>query len=289
MTGIPESICAVQAILGEGPIWIADALWFVDIKRQKVHRFDPVTRTRDEWDAPRQVGWILPADDGTMLAGLQDGIYGFDPLSGAFTLYREVEADRPDGRLNDATTDPAGRIWFGTMDDGEKRVAGRFYRCARGEITDTGLEPVAITNGPAVSPDGRLLYCTDTLGKVIRVCDIGADGSVSGARDFVRFGDADGHPDGPIVDAEGCVWSAQFGGWQALRFAPSGELLERVRFPVSNLTKLAFGGPDLRTLYATSAQLHLRPDALAAQPLAGNLFAFAAEVPGLPVTPARMR
>jgi sugar lactone lactonase YvrE len=288
MSGVPESVCAAQAILGEGPVWIDGALWFVDIKRRQVHRFDPAAPALRTWDAPGQVGWILPAENGAFLAGLQGGIYRFDPASGDFTLWRAVEADRPSNRLNDATTDCAGRIWFGTMDDSEAGVAGRFYRCDRGEIAETGLPPVAITNGPAVSPDGRLLYATDTLGKVIHVCDVAGDGSLANCREFVRFGEGDGHPDGPIVDAEGCVWSAQFGGWQALRFAPDGQLLERVRFPVSNLTKLAFGGPDFATLYATSAQLHLRPDQLARQRLAGNVFAFAADVPGLPVVPARL-
>jgi len=287
MAGAPVSVCDVHATLGEGPVWIERdrALWFVDIKQHKVHRFDPEGRSLFSWGAPRQVGWILPAQDNGLIAGLQDGLYRFDPASGEFTRFAEVEPDLPGNRLNDAATDPTGRIWFGSMDDGEAAITGRFYRFDRGAISDTGLAPVAITNGPALSPDGRLLYHTDTLGQVIHVADIGEDGAVSNAREFVRFAPGEGYPDGPIVDAEGCLWTGLYAGWEARRYAPDGRLMETVRFPVANITKLAFGGPGLRTLYATTAAKGLSDSELAEQPDAGNLFAFEADVAGQAVTP----
>jgi sugar lactone lactonase YvrE len=290
MSGTPLSVCDVHATLGEGPVWMAqdEALWFVDIKRHKVHRFDPDGGSLFSWEAPRQVGWVLPADDGGIVAGLQDGLYRFDVASGDFTRFAEVEPDLPGNRLNDAATDPDGRIWFGSMDDGEAAITGRFYRFDRGAIADTGLAPVAITNGPALSPDGRLLYHTDTLGQVIHVADVVADGTVSNAREFVRFAPGDGYPDGPTVDCEGCVWTGLYAGWEARRYAPDGRLLETVRFPVANITKLAFGGDDLRTVFATTARLHLKPEELERQPEAGNIFAFRADVAGVPVTPVAL-
>jgi sugar lactone lactonase YvrE len=290
MAGTPVSVCDVHATLGEGPVWIArdEALWFVDIKQQKVHRFAPDGGSLFSWPAPRQIGWILPADDGGIVAGLQDGLYRFDAASGEFTRFAEVEPDMPGNRLNDAATDPKGRIWFGSMDDGEAAVTGRFYRFDRGAISDTGLAPVAITNGPALSPDGRLLYHTDTLGQVIHVADIAEDGTVGNAREFVRFAPGEGYPDGPIVDAEGCLWTGLYAGWEARRYAPDGRLLEKVRFPVSNITKLAFGGPNLRIVYATTAAKGLSDSELARQPDAGNLFAFEADVAGQAVTPVAL-
>lgn len=290
MTGSPVSVCDVHATLGEGPVWVDGdkALWFVDIKQHKVHRFDPPVASLKSWDAPRQIGWILPADDGGLIAGLQDGIYRFDPASGGFTLLAEVEADLPGNRLNDATTDAAGRIWFGSMDDGEAAATGRFYIFDRGAISDSGIAPVSITNGPAFSPDGRRLYHTDTLGQVIHVSDVADDGTLGPSQPFVRFAPGEGYPDGPIVDSEGCLWTGLFAGWEARRYAPEGELLERVRFPVANITKLAFGGQDLRTVYATTAAKGLDAEALAKQPEAGNLFSFQADVAGQPVTPVAL-
>jgi len=290
MTGTPASVCTLHAILGEGPVWIARdaALWFVDIKQKKLHRFEPDAAALTSWDAPAQIGWVLPADDGGLIAGLQDGLYRFDRTSGAFTILAAVEADLPGNRLNDAATDPKGRIWFGSMDDGEAAVSGRFYRFDHGAIADAGLAPVSITNGPALSPDGSRLYHTDTLGKVIHVCDVAGDGTLSNSRPFVHFGPDEGYPDGPIVDSEGCLWTGLFAGWEARRYSPDGAWIESVRFPVSNITKLAFGGPDLRTVYATTAAKGLSARSLEAQPEAGNLFAFRADVAGVPVTPVAL-
>jgi len=288
MTGTPVSICDLHATLGEGPVWIDPTLWFVDIKQHKVHRFDPAGGALASWEAPRQVGWILPAEDGKLVAGLEDGIYRFDPESGVFTRLVEVEGDLPGNRLNDAASDPKGRIWFGSMDDGEAAVTGRFYLFDRGKVSDTGLAPVAITNGPALSPDGRLLYFTDTLAQLIHVADVHDDGTLGTPREFVRFGEKEGFPDGPIVDAEGCLWTGLYAGWEARRYAPDGSLVESVRFPVSNITKLAFGGEDLRTVYATTASKGLSETALARQPEAGNLFSFRADVAGVPVTPVAL-
>jgi sugar lactone lactonase YvrE len=290
MNARPVSVCDIHATLGEGPVWVVrdQALWFVDIEQHKVHRFDPAGGSLRSWDAPRQVGWILPADDGAMVAGLQDGIYRLDPASGDFALLAEVEADASGNRLNDATTDAAGRIWFGSMDIGQAEATGRFYVFDRGKVSDTGLPPVPITNGPALSPDGRLLYHTDTLGQTIRVSEIGGDARLGPARPFVRFAAGEGYPDGPTVDAEGCLWTGLYAGWEARRYAPDGALLERARFPVSNVTKLAFGGPDLRTVYATSAARGLSERSLTKQPEAGNLFSFRADVAGLAVTPAAL-
>jgi sugar lactone lactonase YvrE len=278
----PISVWNVGAELGEGPVWVDGALWFTDIKRRQVHRFEPATGGRRSWDAPEQVGFVLPAEGGGFVAGLQSGLHRFDARDGRFEPIAEVEPEWPDNRLNDGVVDPSGRLWFGTMDDGESGETGAFYRFEGGVVRPAGLERIAITNGPALSPDGRILYWVDTLAGTIQAADVAADGSLGPSRPFVRIDPADGHPDGPSVDSEGCLWIALFGGWEAWRFSPAGERLARVRFPVANITKLAFGGDDLRTAYATTARLHLKPDELEAQPRAGDLFEFRVDVPGVP-------
>jgi Gluconolactonase len=278
----PHSVLTIGATLGEGPVWVARdaALWFVDIKQRRIFRFDPESGTAREWHAPAQVGWILPTDDGLFAVGLQSGVHRFDPASGAFTLLHAPEADRSGNRLNDATVDPAGGLWFGSMDDGEQADSGHFYRLHRGRIVENGLPPVSITNGPAVSPDGTLLYYTDTLGKRIWRSRIGDDGALHDRRLFVEIEDGAGYPDGPTVDAEGCLWTGLFGGWAARRYDPAGELMAQVRFPVANITKIAFGGPDLAVAYATTARKGLTDQQLVEQPCAGDLFAFDAGVRG---------
>ena len=155
----PRSVWNVAAELGEGPVWVErdEALWFTDIKRRKIHRYEPASGRKRSWDAPEQIGFVLPARSGGFVAGLQSGLHRFDPASGGFERIAEVEPDRPANRLNDAVVDPSGRIWFGTMDDGEKGPTGSFYRFEAGEVIPTGLAGISITNGPAVSPDGDIL------------------------------------------------------------------------------------------------------------------------------------
>jgi sugar lactone lactonase YvrE len=276
-----SNVWNVQAELGEGPVWAGGALWFVDIKRRKVHCYDPASGGRRSWDSPEQVGFIVPAEGGGFVAGLQSGLYRFDEASGTFDRIAEVEPDRPDNRLNDGVVDPSGRLWFGTMDNKEKAKTGAFYRFRDGKVARTGLDGIAITNGPCLSPDGRILYFVDTLGGTIEAADVAEDGSLGDARPFVRIDPKEGYPDGPTIDAEGCVWIALYAGWEARRYSPRGELIGRVRFPVANITKIAFGGGDLRTVWATTARQLLRPDQLEKQPEAGDLFEFRVDVPGI--------
>jgi xylono-1,5-lactonase len=283
MTSEPRILWDLKADLGEGPVWVERdaALWFVDIKRQKVYRFDPESGDQRDWHAPEQVGFVLPARSGGFVAGLQSGLHHFDPASGAFSLIVEVDPGLPDNRLNDGVVDAKGRIWFGTMDNGERARNGAFYCFDGGELRRTSLGGIAITNGPAVSPDAGRLYWVDTIPGSISACDIGARGELGPSREIVRIPAKEGHPDGPTVDAEGCIWIGIYSGWEARRYSPDGELLERVRFPVSNITKIAFGGPDLKTAFATTARHLLSPDAIAEQPLSGGLFAFEPGVTGV--------
>ena len=276
----------VGAQLGEGPVWVErdKALWFTDIKRKQVYRFDPATADGRSWDAPEQIGFVFPAKSGGFIAGLQSGLHRFDPKKGKFKLLLEVEPGSPNNRLNDGVVDSQGRLWFGTMDDTEREKTGAYYCFHRGKLIRTNLTGIAITNGPAVSPDGRTLYWVDTLGGTISACEILGTGQLGPSQLVCRIADQEGKPDGPTVDSEGGIWISLYWGSEARRYSPAGELLERVRFPVSNITKVGFGGPDLDTAFATTARHLLQPDQLARQPLAGALFAFQAGVTGVPGT-----
>lgn len=279
-----REVLHTECTLGEGALWDAarKLVWFVDIKQHHLWHYDPATGSNARAQAPDQIGWALPADNGLLLCGLKEGLWTFDPETQTFTRLRDVPGEPPTNRNNDACTDPRGRVWLGTMDDGEKDETGRFYLFDRGKVAPTGPDRVAITNGPAVNREGTKVYFTDTLGKKIMVGDINGDGSLGEVRLFTdvsrHFPDA--HPDGPVCDGEGYLWSGLYGGDHVARFAPDGSLDMSVPMPTSNLTKLCFGGPDLKTVYVTSARAGLSAEQLAAQPLAGSLFAFEAPVAG---------
>lgn len=282
MSGTPRNVWDLHCELGEGPVWFEGALWFTDIKKRKIHRYHAATGDRRTWESPEQVGFVLPEEGGRMVAGLQSGLHRFDPVAGAFTPIATVEPEHPGNRLNDAVVDPKGRLWFGTMDDREKKETGAFHVYQRGKLARTPVAGISITNGPALSPDGRILYFVDTLRGTIDAAGVAEDGTLGLPRPFVRIDPKDGYPDGPSVDSEGCLWIGLYGGWEARRYAPDGGLLERIPFPVANITKIAFGGDDLRTAYATTARQLLTTEQIEKQPQAGDLFEFQVEVPGLP-------
>jgi sugar lactone lactonase YvrE len=285
---LPACLWEAKAILGEGILWDAanGQVWFVDIKGKRIHRCAADGSDRRSWDAPGQVSFIVPAGGG-MVCSLEDGLYRFVDGTGEFLPLAKVEADVPGNRFNDGYVDAHGHLWFGSMHDAEEMPSGALYRFDGMEAAkmDHGY---VITNGPAVSPDGRILYHTDTLERRIYAFDLTPDGSLSNKRVFVEIRDG-GHPDGMAVDMDGHLWVASFGGWRIDRFDTAGRKLGEVRFPCANVTKLAFGGEDLCMVYATTARKGLSEEELAAQPLAGSLFSFRVETPGLPQHTLRIK
>ncbi|QIG81899.1 SMP-30/gluconolactonase/LRE family protein [Sphingosinithalassobacter tenebrarum] len=279
-------LLSVGAELGEGPVWIGDALWFVDIKRLHLYRHRPESGTTDRWDAPEMVGWVLPSHRGDMIVGLQSGPHRFAPDTGSFTRIATIDADLPDNRLNDAAVDARGSIFFGTMDNEETRPNGCVYLLDHGAVRKTVLDATIITNGPAVAPDCSHLFHVDTLARTITRHAIAGDGTLGPGDPFLAFSGDEGHPDGAICDSEGGVWIGFYGGWAARRYAPDGTMTDEVRFPVANVTKVALGGPDGRTAYATTARQGLDAAALEAQSLAGDVFTFPVAVAAAPLVPA---
>ncbi|WP_298160137.1 SMP-30/gluconolactonase/LRE family protein [Brevundimonas sp.] len=275
----PELVWDVGAELGEGPVWDDGrrAVWFVDIKGRKLHRYGVAEGARASWTTPDQIGFALPAEDGSLVCGIRGGLYRFDPDRGSFDLIIRVEDDRPQNRLNDGFVAPDGSLWFGSMDDSEATVSGALYRFHNGEIVrhDDGYR---VTNGPAMSPDGRTLYHHDTTERRIFAFSH-ADGVLTDKRLFAET--PDGFADGPSVDAEGVLHVGLFNGWGVARFAPSGDRIGTIRLPVQTVTKAAFGGDDLRDLYCTTAWLN-NADKRAEQPTLGGLFRVRVETPGLP-------
>jgi len=283
MRGVPACVWPLAAKLGEGPFWSAreHALWFVDIKGRQLHRLNAASGEQRSWQAPEDVGFIVPASDGQYVAGLQSGLYRFDSRTGSFTLIVRVDADRPRNRLNDACVDRHGRLWFGSMDDDERQPTGSLYR-----FDSAGLERCdanyVITNGPAICPAGRTLYHVDTLERLIYAFDLDDAAALTNRRVFARIEVPNAYPDGPAVDEAGCIWIALYGGWGVQRYSPQGQLLETIALPVANCTKVAFGGEDLRSLYITTAWKGLSETERAQQPLAGALFRLRVDTPGLP-------
>jgi sugar lactone lactonase YvrE len=274
----PELVWDCACRLGEGALWhAADAsLYFVDIKGRELLAYTPADGTTRRWPMPQKAGWIVPRARGGWLAGLEGGIAALrlgDPPELDWTWLHRLHPEGSPMRLNDAAVDPAGRLWFGTMNNlDESRPDGVLYRLDPGGVpqaVDTGY---GVTNGPTFGVGGRTLWHTDSVASTVYAFDLDPAGGLSNKRPWLRFGATDGFPDGMTTDAEGMVWIAHWDGGCVTRHDPSGRERIRIRLPAPRVTKVAFGGVGLTDLYVTTARAGLDDAALAAAPAAGGLF-----------------
>jgi sugar lactone lactonase YvrE len=283
----PDVLCRFDAYVGEGPVWdarIGRLIW-VDIPHGLVLSTDPTDGTTSQRHLGRAVGVVLPRASGGYVAALEDGFYAL-PDEGPPELIAPVEADDSSTRFNDGEIDPQGRFWAGTMGWEAQPKAGSLYRLDPDGSVTRVLSGVSISNGLGWSPDGSTMYYVDTPTMRVDRFDFDpAGGTVTNRREFVTIRHGGGRPDGLTVDAEGAVWVATWPGYGVHRYLPDGTLDAVIPLPVSNVSSIELGGPDLRDAFITTAWELLSDEEHAAQELAGSLFRARVEVPGLPRTP----
>jgi L-arabinonolactonase len=275
--------------LGEGPVWDAAAgrLYWLDIKGGRLAWIRPSDGAFGEVAVAGQVSAVAPRAGGPgLLAVRQGGVGILDPDTGAFEQRFDPEPGRPANRANDGAVDPAGRFWFGTMDDSETAATGAVYRLDADWICTRVLDGLGIPNTLVCSPAGDVLYVADSAAGVIDQLDIDpATGAPGARRPFVSLAGQGCAPDGSAVDQNGFLWNAQWGGARVVRYAPDGTIDRIVAVPVDQPTSCAFGGENLSTLYITTARAGLSDEALARQPLAGSLLSIDPGVRGLSLPP----
>jgi sugar lactone lactonase YvrE len=278
-------LVAERNILGEGPVWDAEAgcLWWVDIPGARLHRLQLTTDIHDSWPMPERPTALALRRQGGLVVALASGFARFDAGTGEVTADPDRPPLPPGQRLNDGSCDPAGRFWCGAMrEEGEQADAAIHVLRPEGGLDEYPAR-LSIVNCLNWSPDGRTMYFSDTPAGVIYACDFDIDQGRLGERRVFHDGSGvPGLPDGGTVDAEGYLWNARFGGGGVARFRPDGSLDRFVPLPAQKITCCAFGGPDLRMLFVTSATENLTEEEKAAQPMAGRLMAFEPGVPGRP-------
>jgi sugar lactone lactonase YvrE len=278
--------CAVRGAdrLGECPLWDdrSRLLWWVDSRAPALKRFDPSSGETHAIELPEIIGSFAFRSTRGMVAALQSGLYRFDPDSRTLEAIARPESDQPENRFNDGRCDRAGRFWAGTMSDVRRDPTGALYRLAPDGACTRMRSDVIVPNSIAWSPDDRTMYFADTYRNRIYAYDYDlAGGEIRNERTFVDAAAHPGRPDGSAVDADGCLWNCEYGGWRVVRYRPDGRVDREVPLPVGNPTCCCFGGANLDILYVTSATQRLTASELAEQPLAGSVFAFWPGVQGL--------
>jgi sugar lactone lactonase YvrE len=283
---IKEAQIQSQNKLGEGPLWHPDedCLYWVDIHQNRVEQYIPQTGLRKTIQFDSAVTALGIRQKGGFIAATAEGVGFWDGSSPKIELFARPESHLPVNRFNDGAVGPGGRFWAGTMCenvDTDAPPPGSFYRVEPSQSVEQVESGLFISNGLGWSPDQAYFYLTDSVRRVIYRYHFNQDsGQISGREEFIRTPDEPGVPDGLAIDAEGCIWSARWGGWNVTRYSPQGEMLEEIRLPVAHPTSCAFGGRDLSTLYITSAWTPLSAAERADQPLAGDIFAVKLDVPG---------
>jgi L-arabinonolactonase len=269
----------LRCTLGEGLQWDATSgcwLW-TDIEASCLWRWAGPGSAPQRLALPDRLGSFACCRSGRLLLGLAKGL-AWARLDGArleVSPLMPVEAAEPRTRINDGRTDRQGHFVFGTFNQAqEKRPICGFYQfSARHGLRRLALPAAAIANSICFSPAGETMYFTDTAQGSIMQCDYdAATAQVANIREFVRVDPGVGGPDGSVVDAEGCLWNAQWGAGQVVRYAPDGQALMAVALPAPHVTCPAFGGQGMHDLMITSARAELSPADLARAPLSGGLF-----------------
>ncbi len=279
-----ECIAQSRCELGEGPLWDAasERLYWFDIKRRRLHWLRPSTAEAGAFDLPMQASAAALRRNGELILATECGLADFAPGTGV-TVRQPLEPDLEGFRTNEGGVDLSGAFWWSVMDQDGGRRPGRVYRTGP-DGTRRVADGIHIANGLCCSPDGRTMYLADSALQTLYAYELDLDRGLLGPRrEFATTRHEIGTPDGAAVDEEGFVWNAQWGAWRIVRYAPDGRIDLVIPMPVEQPSSCAFGGPDLCTLYVTSARDGLRQEALEAQPLAGGVFAIQTQTRGLPL------
>jgi xylono-1,5-lactonase len=281
--GRPEPLWQAQAQLGEGLCWSPSqqSIYWVDIFGQRLMRLHLPTQARDHWDFDETISTVAERRQGPgLVVALRHRVALFDPATGALQTLHAVEADLPGNRFNDGKCDAQGRFWVGSMDRACAAPTGSLYVVGPTTIARAWDAGFPVVNGPTWSADGRTVFVNDTARNFIHAARFDPDtGTLSEPAVWRRLDKGDGYPDGMTTDRDGRLWIAHWGGGCVTCHAPDdGRELARIVMPTSNITNVAFGGPEMRTLFVSSASAELP----APEALAGALFAVDTDAVGLP-------
>ncbi len=273
------------ATLGEGPRWDhrTNELHWVDIERGEIHRLTYGSDEDRVVSVGQSVGSAVPRCDGDgWIAGLRDGIALFGH-GGKVERFVPVDAERTAHRMNDGVCDSSGRFWTGSLNEEEGPASDVLYRVGPDLSVHEMVQGIGLSNGLAWSPDDQTMYRVDSaIGTVFRSDFLARSATLSHEEPLIVINATLGEPDGITVDADGYIWVALWDGWALRRYSPTGELDYEVSVPVARPTSCVFGGPDLDTLFITTARTGLSEQDLVAQPWAGHILSYTPGVVGLP-------
>lgn len=274
-----EVVLAAGATIGESPTWAPaeQALYWIDIKKPALYRFDPAAGSQRSWLMPGDIGAFgLVGDPPGAIVALREGVCRLDFASGSLTRLAPPPYDPALFRFNEGVCDAAGRFWVGVMfdplDDCPAPQKSSLHSFTLREGLRREPDAAELHNGMAWSPDGRWLYLSHSYRREVFTLAVDPTSGRLGERTlFAKIPEELGLPDGAAVDSQGGYWCALHGAGRLRRYTAAGVVDRDIALPVSQPTMCAFGGAALDVLYVTSAAEKLTPEQRQREPLAGAL------------------
>ncbi len=280
-----KCVLDAKARLGECPTWsVAEqVLYWVDIDGRTLNRFDPKTGSNEAMPMPTEPGSFALRAAGGFVVAMREGIWLVDARGRLERKVAEAPYDPTFNRFNDGRADRWGRFWVGSMNERRDAPIAKLWRLDVDLSLHEMLAGITISNGLAWGPGSETMYHADTPALTVWAYDFdGPSGQMRNRRVFAQFRRDTDRPDGAAVDANGHYWTAFFRGGRVARLAPDGRVVAEYPLPCMCPTMCAFGGPDLKTLFVTSASKERPADELARLPQSGGIFALQVDVPGMP-------
>ena len=254
-TSEPKPLWKIRCILGEGTLWVKEhnSIYFVDIKKKNICSFNIKNKKKKIFKVNKEIGFIAHIKNHLFVLGLQGELRIQNLKSKKILKTINIEPTIKLNRINDGKTDPAGNLWFGTMDNLERKIEnGSLYKLEKNLELIRVDKNYRITNGPAFINQYNF-YHTDSSKRKIYKIKINKKNKIVSKNIFKKFSLQDGVPDGMTLDKNNNLWVAHYHGACISVFNSKAKLINKINFPAKNITNCAFGGQNNSELYVTTA------------------------------------
>jgi len=288
-TSKPECVWKTKSTLGEGTLWVKklNSLFFVDIKKKKILILNLKTNKKKILKLNKEIGFIAQIKKNIFILGLKSELRIIN-LKDLKTLYSiPIESNKPNNRINDGKIDPMGRLWFGTMDNLEKKQSGSLYCLDKNLILHKVDDGYFITNGPAFINKNNF-YHTDSRKKTIYKIKINNKFKIVKKNIFVKFNKNVGSPDGMTTDNKNNLWVCHYRGARISVYNLKGHKIHQIYLPAKNITNCTFGGIKNDELFISTARKDMSSEELKKYPLSGSLFRVKTNIKGTKTIPFKI-
>ena len=282
-TSEPRAIWKAKTILGEGTLWVPsqNSIYFVDIKKKNIFILNTKSKKKKIIKVNKEIGFLSHVKKNVFVLGLKSELRFVNLKSKKIIKSIKIEKDKPLNRINDGKTDFFGRLWFGTMDNSERKIRNGSLYCLDKNLNLHKVDTkYYITNGPVFINKDTFLH-TDSRRKIIFKIKINKKFQIIKKKKFLKFSKNEGSPDGMTIDSKKNIWICHYGGACITVYNLKGRRIHKINLPAKNITNCTFGGVNKKEIFVTSALKGMKKSEIKKFSLSGSLFNIKTNVKGL--------